>query len=111
MRKSVTINAKTGEVTEHELPPLPVTAGEVKREANRRIISIVPDWKQRNLLARAVMLPQKGKSNWTQEEMDAWESGEAIWRTVDAIRAASDKIEAMDPIPQDYRDDKYWTTA
>ena len=86
----------------------PVTAQQVKAEAERRILALVPAWKQRNLTAQAVILAKKGAANWTPEEQAAWDAGEAIWAQVAAIRAASDVIEAMDPIPQDYTAEEHW---
>lgn len=81
---------------------------EIKREANRRIVAICPEWKQRNLTAQAAQLARKGEANWTQAEADAWAAGEALWAQVAAIRAASDAIEAMDPLPDDITADNLW---
>lgn len=86
----------------------PITVEEVKREAYRRIVSICPEWKQRNLLAQASILAEKGRANWTAEELAAWDAGEVIWQSIAGIRKASDDIEAMDPIPVDYTDNKWW---
>ncbi len=88
---------------------IPATAERVKAEAYRRIIAICPEWKQRNLTAQAAQLAKKGEANWTPEEAAAWAAGEAIWNQIAAIRAASDVLEAMDPIPMDYPLDMYWT--
>lgn len=85
------------------------TAEKVKREAYRRIIAICPKWKQRNLLAQASLLNDKGRANWTSGELAAWNAGQAIWTQIKAIRDASDTIEAMDPIPSDFDSDEYWT--
>lgn len=87
----------------------PPTVIEVKDEAYRRITSICPEWKQRNLTAQAAILAEKGRDNWTADELAAWEAGEAIWSEIATIRAKSDEIELMDPIPQDYTEDKWWT--
>ena len=87
---------------------IPATVEMVKAEAGRRIIAICPEWKQRNLTAQAAQLAKKGEANWTPEEADAWAAGEAIWDEIVAVRAASDRIEAMDPIPVDYSLDTYW---
>lgn len=109
------ISAKTRQVEWLEddpipdTPPPPVPPENVKAEAYRRIVAICPEWKQRNLTAQATILAEKGRANWTAEELAAWDAGEAIWQSIAAIRAASDVIEAMDPIPQDYMDDKHWT--
>ena len=80
----------------------------VKAEAYRRIIAICPEWKQRNLTAQAAQLAKKGESNWTPEEAAAWAAGEALWGQIAAIRAASDTIEAMDPIPANFYDLPDW---
>jgi len=89
--------------------PAPITTRQIKAEAYRRIVIICPEWKQRNLTAQASILAEKGRANWTTEELAAWEAGEAIWSEIAAIRAKSDEIELMDPIPQDYTEDKWWT--
>ncbi|WP_120636019.1 hypothetical protein [Ruegeria sp. EL01] len=105
----VTLNKKQQEDVEKGWAnqPLPVES-DVKREAARRILEIAPEWKQRNLLAQAVKLTAKGRSNWTEDELAAWEAGEVIWSTVTAIREASDKIKRMSPIPTDFQEDKRW---
>lgn len=88
-------------------PPAP-TAADVKAEAARRILAIIPEWKQRNLTARAAELAKKGEADWTQAEADEWAAGQALWDQVKAIRAKSDAIEALDPIPADFADDSHW---
>lgn len=68
-------------------PPPPITAFDVKAEARRRILAFAPEWKQLNAI-------REGDSD--------------LFAALDAIRAASDVIEAMDPIPLDFADDAYW---
>jgi len=85
------------------------TASDVKAEAQRRILAICPEWKQRNLTAQAAELSEKGRSNWTTQELAEWNAGKALWDSIKAVRGFSDTIEAMDPIPSDYTDDSYWT--
>jgi hypothetical protein len=87
---------------------IPATAERVKAEAYRRIVAICPEWKQRNLTAQAAQLAKKGEANWTPEEAAAWAAGEALWVQIAAIRAASDVIEAMDPIPANFYDLPEW---
>lgn len=89
-------------------PPEPSTA-DIKAEAQRRIVAIVPEWKQRNLTAQASILAEKGRANWTADELAAWTAGAAIWAQVLTIRTKSNEIEAMDPRPHDYTSDEYWT--
>lgn len=87
-------------IIKNVLPEPTFTKKDVKDEAYRRIVTIVPEWKQRNLLAQAARLAKKGESNWTTEEQAAWDAGEAIWNQVKAIREASDTLEVLDPIPE-----------
>jgi len=81
----------------------------VKQEASKRILAIAPDYKQRNMLARSAELLRIGEANLTQEQRDEVLAIESVWQTIQMIRVRSDAIEAMDPIPPDYTDDKYWT--
>lgn len=62
---------------------------ETKAEAGRRILAILPEWKQRNYTARAV---EKVAANEVGD--DEWNEMQAAWRQIGAVRAASDQIEA-----------------
>ena len=88
--------------------PAPPTADAVKAEAYRRIVAICPEWKQRNLIAQATLLAEKGRANWTAQELADWDAGEAVWTRIKAVRDRSGTIEAMTPIPADFTDDKHW---
>lgn len=87
----------------------PPTISDVKEEARKRIVAICPEWKQLDLTAQAAILTEKGRSNWTTQELAEWNAGKAIWDSIKALRDASDTLEAMDPIPSDYTDNSYWT--
>jgi delta 1-pyrroline-5-carboxylate dehydrogenase len=97
------INVLTGEVTtvQGDAPSFAQapTVADVKAEAMSRILALAPEWKQRNLTAQAAILAKKGEANWTTEEQAAWDAGEALWTQIAAIRAASDVLEALEPIP------------
>lgn len=68
---------------------------DVKHEANRRILAIMPDWKQRNSIARAAELSRKeSKGTATPEEITELDQLETTWAGIKAIRSASDSIEA-----------------
>jgi len=86
------------------------TRQQVKEEAARRILAIFPEWKQRNMNAQATAILQARVLNGslTAEEQALSDSLNAAWAAVSAIRLASDTLEAMDPIPLDYADNKYW---
>ena len=89
-------------------PPPPPTADMVKQEASRRIITIAPEYKQRNMLARSSELLRIGEANWTTEQQTEVSQMQALWDQIKTIRTRSNNLEAQDPIPMDYTDDKYW---
>lgn len=74
-------------------PEPELTVDAVKTEAYRRINVVVPDW----MIARAV---------WGGDPIP-----EAVKAYAQAVREASDEIEAMDLIPADYADDGYWPAS
>ena len=92
-------------------PAQPVDIIYVKEEAARRIFLIADKDKQDNMLAYAIetMLDYGTDSaNWPAEQQTMNAEFSAKWNQIKAIRTKSDEIEAMDPIPVDYIDDKYW---
>lgn len=100
------------------LPPSPqahpVTATNVKSEAGRRIAEIMPDYKQRNVLAfglETMMTYGTDPSQWPEPLQQVNADMQAKWEAIKAIRARSDEIEAMDPIPTDFQNDKHWPAA
>lgn len=103
----------TAVLRNHNLPgPLP-TDLDVKAEANRRIEAIMPDFKQRNALAlgmETVMTYGADPANWPAEMQQINAATLGKWTAIKAIRTRSDEIEAMAPIPADFRDDSYWLT-
>lgn len=84
----------------------------VKAEAERRILKILPEYKQRNVIAKGLeMVLANGLdlSKWPEAEQRRATTALAQWSEIEKIRAKSDELEAMEPIPPDYRNDKYWT--
>lgn len=67
---------------------------EAKAEASRRILTRLPDWKQRNYLAHSLELTRKGEDNLTPEETASIAFMEAEWEYAKSIREASNLIEA-----------------
>lgn len=83
----------------------------VKAEAERRILAVMPEWRQRNALAAgqaAVMAHGPDPTSWPSELQTEHAEAMAAWAAINAIRAASDALEAMDPIPADYATDHHW---
>jgi len=90
---------------------------DIKVEANRRILAIVPEWKQRNLTAQAAQFAKQVADGipLTVEQQAMWDAGVAIWTEVAAIRTKSDELEAsVDPMDLetvqtfDVTDDATW---
>lgn len=89
-----------------------VTPADVKAEAGRRIEAIMPDYKQRNVLAfglETMMTYGPDPTEWPAPLQAVNAEMQAKWTAIKAIRAKSDEIEGMTPIPPDYRSDGYWT--
>jgi len=85
----------------------------IKIEAGKRIVRMAPEWKQRNAMARGLEFARKmirnGPNALTPEE-DAEEAAmDTLWMEVKRLRAVSDQLEAMDPPPQDFDNDRHWT--
>lgn len=86
-------------------------ADQVKAEAHRRIVAVCPEWKQRNYIATDLTFTKiiQAGGTLTAEQEAARSDMEAVWTTIQGIRAKSDEIEAMSPIPQDFASDSYWS--
>lgn len=66
-----------------------VTRAKVNAEAGRRITLKFPIHEQINVVRGAKQRP-------------------GMWEWIDSVRAKAAELEAMQPIPEDFRDDKYW---
>lgn len=84
----------------------------IKDEAGRRILAVADIHKQRNLLAQSAFLARQARVNGslTPEETALEDSLLAVWQWIEAVRARSDELELVDPIPLDYQDDAQWPT-
>ena len=80
----------------------------IKREASKRIITIAPEWKQSNMLARALTLLRKGEANLTTAEALEVSGMDEVWTEIQRIRSVSDTLEAVDPPPDGFADDRHW---
>ena len=101
----------------YDTQPTVFAAAHVKAEAQRRIIALTGKTnlqdcmiKQFNALMRAGQLMDKrvGGATLTAEEEAEAAALRGLADKIEAIRAASDVIEAMSPIPADYADNTYW---
>ena len=92
-------------------PAPPVTVADVKAEARRRIEAIMPPYKQSNFhaqFAEAVLTHGADAAAWPPELQATLSAAMAQWAQIKAIRARSDAIEAMTPIPTNLGDDALW---
>lgn len=90
--------------------PAPTTA-EVKAEANRRIVAIMPEYTQRNVMALALETMQQygtDPAQWPAPLKAINDATMTKWASIKTIRTKSDQIEAMSPIPSDFKNDSYW---
>ncbi|CAO3447822.1 hypothetical protein [Azospirillum argentinense] len=69
----------------------------IKAEAARRILAIAPEWKQRNVTARAAELalqhPGTRGEDLPEPERTEWREGQALWDRIKAVRSASNAAE------------------
>ena len=99
--------ANGGVIQPYETPS--TTIADVKAEARRRIIAIMDEDKQRNTqTARMDAIEQYGldRSVWPEAALLAARLDD--WAEIERLRARSDAIELMEPIPADIGDDGLW---
>ena len=78
----------------------------VKAEAENRILSKYPIWKQNNMLVDKLILTTKIR---TEEEDLQLLDIDAAFAFISDIRAKSNALESLLTIPEDYTNDIYWT--
>lgn len=73
-----------------------IVAAAIKSHARERILAIVPEWKQSNLLARMneLLKARLIAGQWSESEAGEVAALESVWSRVKSIRAASDAHEA-----------------
>jgi hypothetical protein len=82
----------------------------VKAEAGRRISERFPAWRQANMLARQAELQdiRAEQGGWTEAEREEVAALRAAWEWIKSVRQCSNKLETMDVIPREFRDDGFW---
>lgn len=86
---------------------------EIKQEAKSRILEILPEYKQRNLLMRAfrLLMHFKQTGQFTKSETRLWLEVQDSWREVDVIRQVSDELENLAEdgrLPDNWKEDICW---
>ena len=91
------------------------STNDVRAEADRKMVALLGarDSRHKDVLIsnaqrEAIRLLHKGEANWTPEEAARVVELQQIDAALEAIRAASNVLEAMDPIPADFADDANW---
>ena len=91
--------------------PKPATAAQVKAECRRRILLIMTEDQQRNTLAAgqaATMTYGADPTSWPPDLQARQAAAMGAWSEIERLRARSDEIEAMEPIPPDITSDALW---
>lgn len=96
--------------TTHTTVAIDVQKMAVKNEARRRILTRYPEWKQTNMVARGLELQDIWRQSgaWTAEEQAEANALAVAWGWIKAVRAASDLLELLSPIPSDFNNDTRW---
>lgn len=89
-------NARTVEAVEVVPRPLAEVVELIKEVAGRKILAIAPEWKQRNMIARALELEriERTTGSLSQLEQGQFDAMQAVWTRIKALRAHSDALEA-----------------
>ena len=89
---------------------------QVRKECERRLILAFRARDKEDLTVKvsnstreAVKLLRKGASNWTPAEAARAQALEDAEAYMDFIISKSNELEVMDPIPDNFTDDSYWT--
>lgn len=103
------VDGKVKEI--NTLEAITYTPNDVRREAQRRINLLFPEWKQRNMNEARLELMESRIENGslTTAELAVLSVLKENWAMIKAVRAASNVLEATDPIPLNYRDNIHWT--
>lgn len=83
----------------------------IKEECRRRILAIMTEDQQRNTLAagQAAMMQYGADPSDLPVELQARQAAAmAAWAEIERLRARSNAIEAMEPLPDGIADDKLW---
>jgi hypothetical protein len=70
---------------------------QIKAEASGRILAVIPDWRQRNMIARSVELLEIREAGeiLTAAELRELDAIRAAWAWARSVRAYSDQLEAL----------------
>lgn len=93
------------------LPSVISPAIAIKAEARRRILLVMTEDQQRNTLAAgqaAMMEFGPDPSNWPEDLRARHAAAILAWAEIERLRARSNVIEALTPMPADLTDDALW---
>lgn len=120
--KRVEVHGKTMKLVDPEPfdpePPEPdaeqkrqLALGAIKRAVSIRIHNVMSDTAQRNALAaqqEAILTHGPYISEWPPEARAEAEADLAKWAEIRRLRARSNELEAMEPLPENPDDDQHW---
>lgn len=79
---------------------------DIKTEAQRRILERYPQWKQSNMMARAMDMVRIGSANWSEAEQSEAAALDVAWAWIKQVRDVSNALEAEKQA--DYLNNLYW---
>ena len=103
-----TLKASGEAISQYVAPEVIVLVEDIKREANRRILGFLPMHAQNNMMMASISLIHKGQANWTAEDTAVAAKNLAAEAYIKAVRAKSNEIETISPLPEDYADASRW---
>ena len=84
----------------------------IKEECRRRILLILSEDQQRNTLAEAtaaIMEYGADPATWPPDLQDRQLAAMSAWAEIKRLRARSNEIEQLDPLPADVTSDTVWS--
>lgn len=86
----------------------------IKNECRRRILLVMSEENQRNTLAAgqaAMMQYGTDPADWPEDLRIRQQAAMTAWAEIERLRARSNEIEQLDPIPTDFTNDELWEPA
>lgn len=106
-----TIEELAGALTIFGLPTPYTDLVDVKKEAERRILLVMTDYQQRNelnFLQESMINFGIDVTSWPADLKQFYFEYKRKWDEIKRLRARCANIEAMTPVPENFRDDIHW---
>lgn len=111
LTKIASVEELTEVLTIYGLPTPFTNTMDIKKEAERRILLVMTDYQQRNelnFLQESMISFGLDVSSWPSDLKDFYFNYKRKWDEIKRLRARCANIEAMTPVPENFRDDIHW---